>query len=172
MKKFVTVQAPPSHSEAEGRRISKSVILRFAQDDGTERLRKFFLGLVLVSFIFSVAEAEEIRYDKGARRDPFQPLIGPDALRAKDFKKEALPLEGVVYDAEKGSYAVVDGEIYQEGESIGGAKLIKIFPDRVVLLQETEEVVIWLREEILEPDPRGEKKGKKDEKKKRKHEKK
>ena len=35
---------------------------------------------------------------------------------------------------------------------MGEAKLIKVFPDRAILLQESSEIVIWLREEILEPD--------------------
>ena len=100
-----------------------------------------------------MAEAKEIRYDKGNRRDPFVPLIGPHAFRgAAGVGKEAFPLEGVVYDPKRGSYAVIGGEIYREGESINGAKLIKVFQDRVILLQESSEIVIWLREEIFEPE--------------------
>lgn len=107
--------------------------------------------LILTAFIFSVAEAKEIRYDKGTRRDPFEPLIGPHApLGSGGVKKEMFPLEGVVYDPLKGSYAVIGGEIYREGESPEGAKLIKVLPDRIILLQESNEIVIWLREEILE----------------------
>ena len=123
------------------------------------RLRLGLALLVVFSFqIFSLALGEEIRYDKGNRRDPFQPLVGPHAFRgAADMGKEALPLEGIVFDPEKGSYAVIGGDIYREGESIDGAKLIKVFPDRVVLLQASDQIVIWLREEILESSQKKEK---------------
>ena len=119
------------------------------------RGRGLFFGLVLFCFIFSLAEAREIRYDRGGRRDPFEPLIGPHAFRGGGgIGKEAFPLEGVVYDPNKGSYAVIGGEMYREGESVDGAELIKVFPDRAVLLQESNEIVIWLRDEILEPGPK------------------
>ena len=56
----------------------------------------------------------------------------------------------MLFRSQKGSYAVIGGTIYREGESIDGAKLVKVLPDRIVLLQETEEEVIWLREEVVE----------------------
>ena len=112
-----------------------------------------FLGL-----IFSLAQAGEIRYDKSNRRDPFQPLIGPHAFHGGgDRGKEGFPLEGIVFDPKKGSYAVIGGAIYREGESVEESKLVKVLPDRVVLLQESDEVVIWLREEILEAGQKKEK---------------
>ena len=107
--------------------------------------------VIMSSFIFCLAQAEEIRYDTGGRRDPFQPLIGPNGLRAARVSgKEALQIQGVVYDPYKGSYAVIGGTIIREGETTEGAKLVKVLPDRVVMLQESKEVVIWLREEIVE----------------------
>ena len=100
--------------------------------------------------IFSLAQADEIRYDTRNRRDPFQPLVGPHALRGgMGQTNEASPLEGIVFDPQQGSYAVIGGAYYQEGESIDGAKLVKVLPDRIVLLQDSEEIEIWLREEIL-----------------------
>ena len=108
-------------------------------------------ALVISCLIFSLAQAEEIRYDKQNKRDPFQPLVGPHAFHGVTGKgKGIIPLEGVVFDPQKGSYAVIGGTIYREGESVEEAKLVKVLPDRIVLLQETDEVVIWLREEIVE----------------------
>lgn len=108
------------------------------------------------TFIFSLAHADEIRYDRANKRDPFAPLVGPHASRiAGGIAREAFRLEGVVFDPKKGSYAIIDGAIYGEGEAIDGAKLVKILPDRIVVLQESNEVVIWLREEILEPNKKG-----------------
>jgi len=134
------------------------------------RGRGLFFCLVLSCLIFSVAGAKEIRYDKGNRREPFDPLIGPHAFRGSfEGGREAFPLQGIVYDPKEGSYVVIGGEIYREGESVNGARLIKVFPDRAILSQESNEIVIWLREEILEP---GQKKPEKSEEKENKDEKK
>ncbi len=114
------------------------------------RVRLFVGGLAAGVVIFSVAEAGEIRYDTANRRDPFRPLVGPHALR-KEGGKNSFAIEGIVFDQKKGSYAVIGGEIFREGDSINEAQLIKIFPDRVIVNQQSEEIVIWLREEIAEP---------------------
>ncbi len=123
------------------------------------KLPKFVLGFVLLighGIIFSLAHAEEIRYDRADKRDPFASLVGPHASRvAGGIAREAFQLEGVVFDPKKGSYAIIDGTIYREGESIDGGQLVKILPDRVVVLQESNKVIIWLREEILEPNQKG-----------------
>lgn len=114
-------------------------------------LAAFLIGILLVSYaFFSVAGAEEIRYDRADRRDPFAPLVGPYALEGKILGEGGISIEGIIFDPKAGSYALVGGQIYREGESVEGAKLVHIFPDRVILLQESEEIVIWLREEILQ----------------------
>ncbi len=120
------------------------------------------MGFILILgniMIFSLAHADEIRYDRANKRDPFAPLVGPRAshIAGGIVGKESFHLEGVVFDPKKGSYAIIDGAIYREGESIDGAKLVNILPDRVVILQESSEVVVWLREEILEPNQKKEK---------------
>lgn len=118
-------------------------------------IKKAVLGLVFFGSIFSLVWAEEIRYDSGNRRDPFQPLVGPGALTAAlGPASGGIEIEGIVYDPKGGSYAVISGEIYREGESLNGIKLVQILSDRVVFLQEGEEVVIWLREEILQESRR------------------
>lgn len=109
------------------------------------------LGLTAWLLFFSIAYAGEIRYDKANRQDPFQPLMGPHALRGEWDGKDAFPVEGIVFDPQEGSYAVIGGEIYREGDSVNEAQLIKILPDRVILNQQSKEIVIWLREEILKP---------------------
>ena len=111
------------------------------------------LPTVLIYFlmIFSVAAAQEIRYDKGQRRDPFVPPINR-FQETEGSRSDALSVEGIVYDPKGGSYAVVGGEIYREGESVDGTKVLKILADCVIFLQENEEVVIWLRQEMVSLD--------------------
>ena len=109
------------------------------------------LSVIGVGIIFSVAAAEEIRYDKDDRRDPFLPATG---AHVGTLGKEGLTVEGIVFDPKGNSYVLIGGQIYREGESIENAKLIKILPDRAILLQDSEQVVIWLREEALQEKQR------------------
>lgn len=102
----------------------------------------FFLG-----FIFSIAEADEIRYDSGGRRDPFLSVTGPDSTGGTG---DGLMVEGIVFDPGGSSYALINGQIYREGENLESAQLFRILSDRVILLENSEEVVIWLRQEVLD----------------------
>lgn len=115
------------------------------------KLKTFLGGLCGFSLIFSIAGAEEIRYDSGNRRDPFIPLVGANAVTANmGFDKDALPIEGIIYDPKEGSYALIGGEIYREGDRVGNAIVMQILPKKILLLQESKEVVVWLREETVE----------------------
>lgn len=105
--------------------------------------------IVILLMIFSMAWADEIRYDKGGRRDPFVPLRGFTGEDGTTGDK-TLTLEGIVYDPKGSSYVVINGEVYREGEEVGGGNLIRILQDRVVLQRIGQETVIWLHEEILD----------------------
>ena len=111
----------------------------------------FLIFLLVFASIFSIARADEIRYDRGQRRDPFTPLNG-SAFLGNGSSGTGLAIEGIVYDPRKSSYVIIGGKIYREGETVDEAKVIKIFPDRVLFLQQGEETVIWLREEILQTE--------------------
>ena len=115
-------------------------------------MKKLWVSLLFfITAIFSIAVAGEIRYDKARRRDPFTPLTGPFGMQGgESFRTGGGAVEGIVYDPKGGSYAVMGGEIYREGDEVNGAKLIKISSDRVILLEESEEIVIWLRQEMLQ----------------------
>ena len=109
---------------------------------------KFWFLLGVLGLFFSLAFAEETRYDKQEIRDPFVPLRSPQTEGDAGLQ-DTLAVEGIVYDPRGGSYAVIGGEIYKEGEEFQGTKIVRIMPDRVVFYQENEEVVSWLREEVV-----------------------
>lgn len=105
--------------------------------------------LIACGTIFPIARADEIRYDKGARRDPFLSLVGPNSGQGQQgWGKGEAAIEGIVYDPKGGSYVIINGEIYREGDNANGANVVRVFPDRVILNQESEQLVMWLREEI------------------------
>ncbi|MDP3921383.1 MAG: hypothetical protein Q8R76_11320 [Candidatus Omnitrophota bacterium] len=99
---------------------------------------------------FSMAYAGEIAYDTGSRRDPMVALIGPEGLLQGGVPKvqSTFVIEGIIYDPEGGSVALIDGELYRPGEEIHGATLLHIYTDRIILFSEDEEKTLWLREEI------------------------
>lgn len=114
------------------------------------RLRWAQMSVVTVGMLlfFSIASAEEIRYDRPNFRDPFVPLRNLTGSEAKGSEESIL--EGIVYDPKGGSYVIINGEIYREGEEVGGSMLVRIFADRIVLQRESQEMELWLHQEFLQ----------------------
>lgn len=83
-------------------------------------------------------------YDPKGKRDPFVPLItehgqrfyppGTDEEEASGVLK--LILQGIVFEPNGESYAVINGKILREREEIEGMKVLKIKSDSVTLLVE------------------------------------
>jgi len=117
--------------------------------------RMLFLSVGLMVF-FSLAFADEIRYDSGDRRDPFIPLVGEGAVLSKGFDPSALNVQGIIIDPREGPSALINGDLYKEGEHVQNANIIHIFNDRVIFSQDDEEKTIWIREEIVEGQPKNE----------------
>lgn len=76
---------------------------------------------------------EVFDYPADGRRDPFEPLSAGDELGPRF---EDLRLAGIIYSPERGSMAVMvdaaTGRRYRvwEGDVIGGARLVRVHPDR------------------------------------------
>lgn len=76
---------------------------------------------------------EVFNYPTDGRRDPFEPLSAGDELGPRF---EDLRLAGIIYSPERGSMAVMvdaaTGRRYRvwEGDVIGGARLVRVHPDR------------------------------------------
>jgi len=45
------------------------------------------------------------------------------------------------------SLVLINGEFYRNGELVKGAEVIQILNDRVVLMQDDEEKILWLIED-------------------------
>lgn len=95
-------------------------------------------------------EAEFI-YDAREKRNPFLPLVSPDGriLEPQVSKKRdgEIYLEGIIYDAGGSSYAVINGEVVRAGESSGTYQLIRIEPQKIIILREGKEMEIELKRE-------------------------
>lgn len=99
-------------------------------------------------FILAAAplHAEGTAYDAGKRRDPFIPLSGEDnALTSAS--SSGVKLEGIIYDPNGRSMAILNGKTYLVGETVGEATVLTIQKDHVVISVGGEEKKLRIREE-------------------------
>ncbi|MBI4398491.1 MAG: hypothetical protein HY586_05145 [Candidatus Omnitrophica bacterium] len=99
---------------------------------------------------FLMASEGEFVYDSRDRRDPFIPLVGPGSLHVSDapsFRLEDIKLEGIVEDPKGGSFIMVDGEVYNEGEKIGPYSIEKIKEKQVTFEYNGKRSYVQMTEE-------------------------
>ncbi len=95
----------------------------------------FTCALCLVPCVFSFAQEAAYVYDSGGRRDPFTPLITPDGrlvqIETKLHSGE-LRLEGIIFDKNGASFAIINGSVVSAGESVDDIKVTKILEDKII----------------------------------------
>ena len=101
----------------------------------------------------SVASAQdkEFTYDSKGKRDPFIALVTPDGrlLKLEDQAQEntTLNLEGIIFDNNGMSYALVNSEALRVGDTIGEYQVLKIEKDKVSFIKEGQVTEIELKKE-------------------------
>ena len=100
--------------------------------------------------------AKPFNYDPKGRRDPFIPLVNREGLLLLEpvVKKESLHqadrelyLEGIVYEPQGGSCAVINSEIVKAGDKIGDYQVLEVQRQKVVLGKAEEVLNLELRKE-------------------------
>lgn len=89
-------------------------------------------------------------YEKAKKRNPFIPLITNDGqfTNIKDDEENSdLVLEGIIYDKEGKSMAIVNGQILGKGDTIADAKIVEIRKDSVVYAKDGEIFIINAKKE-------------------------
>ncbi len=102
---------------------------------------------IVLGYAASLFAAPQHVYDSGKRRDPFIPLTGEEDAQVSGSSAGAIKLEGIIYDPGERSVAILNGNTYRAGDSIGDTKIVKILKDHVVISIEDEEKKLWIREE-------------------------
>ena len=115
------------------------------------RYQKFasLLLILIFTICLSFADDETIYQDKG-RRDPFIELVTPDGriLNLESTGREAkISIEGIIYQKDSASYAIINGEIVTVGDYVGGCVVFKIEEDKVIVLKENKPVEYKLKKE-------------------------
>ncbi len=109
------------------------------------RITYFFIyGAFVTNF---VAHGNDYPYSS-EDRDPFYPLVDVYGriLIPKKIDIANLSLEGIIY-SEKKPVAAINGEILTEGGQIGGFKILKIEPKKVILEKSGKQHILKLEEQ-------------------------
>jgi hypothetical protein len=135
------------------------MITQIFKKDYTDNFRRRFnlcnlifnlCNLLLFFSLICFAEEQFIYSSKG-KRDPFVPLVTPEGSYVVDLEEIGsaadIRLEGVVYDPQGRSIAIVNGIVIKEGDIIKGFELIKIETDRIVLSKDGELYMVRLQKE-------------------------
>ena len=107
-------------------------------------LSSFSMVFCLALFYFSLAFAEEFRYDSKGKRDPF---ISSEQSAA-ELGSGQLRVEGIILDPRGKSYAIVNGEIVGAGDVFAGFKVKQIEANQVLFEGKDGQ----LSKVILNPD--------------------
>lgn len=101
--------------------------------------------------LFSISLAQEgFKYDAKSKRNPFIPLVTPDGRLIKlepEENKKDLSLEGIIYDENGISYAIVNGEVVNVGDKIDDYQVLKIEKNKVIFIKEAQTTEIELKKE-------------------------
>lgn len=95
------------------------------------------------------AAAEDYVYSFQGRRDPFIPLITPAGylVNLEPTEDKKMNVEGIMYDAKGNSMAIVNGELVRVGDTVGGAVVAGIEPNKVTVIQDNQKIEVELRRE-------------------------
>ena len=112
----------------------------------------FFLLLCLVGLcVYAFASADEdFVYDPMGKRDPFAPLVTPDGRLLKVENEQSttgVGLEGIIYDKNGISYAIVNGDVAKIGDMVGDYEVLRIEGNKVVFIKNGEPLELELNKE-------------------------
>ena len=115
---------------------------------------KFVLlfGVLCLAFLTCCFAQEEFLYDAKGKRDPFIPLVTPDGRLLKlehEGGVAGLSLEGIIYDKNGTSCAIVNSEIIRIGDKVGEYQVLKIEEKKVIFIKEGQIVEVELKKEEL-----------------------
>ena len=86
---------------------------------------------------------EEFVYDAKGKRNPFIPLVTSDGRLLKLDKGESqggLLIEGIIYDKQGRSFAIVNGAVVGIGDMVADYQVLKIEEKKVIFIKEGKTI--------------------------------
>ena len=107
--------------------------------------------LILTFKALSFADTDFI-YDAKGKRNPFIPLVTNEGrlikLDREDEKTSSdLVVDGIIYDKQGLSYAIINAQVVGVGDYVGEYRVLKVEPDKVVLLKQDQIREVFITEE-------------------------
>jgi hypothetical protein len=111
-----------------------------------------FVICYLVLGFSSLFAEEQFVYDAKSKRNPFLSLVTNDGrllnLEQEETQTEpGLLLEGIIYDKNGLSYAIVNGSVVRIGDTVGSYQVLRIEANKVIFIKEGETKEIELKKE-------------------------
>jgi hypothetical protein len=112
----------------------------------------FLFCFQVLPFVFcaELANQEDLVYNENNKRDPFIPLVTADGRLLKLDKEDGLTglsVEGLIYDQQGLSYALVDGRVVKVGDSLGEYQVMRIEKDKIIFVKNGEPIEVELKKE-------------------------
>jgi len=116
-------------------------------------LNKVFLILIILAACGKSAFGlDDFVYDPRNKRNPFIPLVSSEGRLLKLDKREAyfsgaegnLSLEGIIYDKNGRSFAIVNAAVVGIGDSVGDYQVLKIYANKVIFIKDGEPLEVEL----------------------------
>lgn len=90
-------------------------------------------------------------YDSKGRRNPFIPLVTPEGriikLEAEGDSSSDLNIEGIIYDKNGVSYAIVNKSVVKVGDSVDDYQVLKVEKDKVFFIKEGQVREVLMNKE-------------------------
>jgi len=95
------------------------------------------------------AQDQKYSYTPQGKRDPFVPLVSPAGylINLEEEEENTVQLEGIMFDPKGDSMVIINGELLKVGESVAGAVVSKIEPNKVVVIKDNQRMELELRRE-------------------------
>ncbi len=116
------------------------------------KILSFILCFYFFTFTFlllSFAD-EQFVYDAQGKRNPFIPLVTSDGKLLKlerEEQKGDLLLEGIIYDEQGMSYAIVNSKVVKIGDIVDDYQILKIEKNKVIFLKDGQPLEVDLKKE-------------------------
>jgi len=106
--------------------------------------------LILFLFCHPAFSQDEFRYDSKGKRNPFIPLVTSDGRLLKLDKEETsgeLSIEGIIYDKNGRSYAIVNATVVEIGDFVSGYQVLKIEENKIIFIKDGQATEVEFKKE-------------------------